>query len=1307
MPQQTKKAKLFLSYARPDAASRDQLVEHLAVLHRQGYLDTWYDEQIVAGQPWAEEIEARLESSDIILLLVSPSFLASQFCYDVEMQRALQRHRERTAHVVPVILRPCDWQASSLGTLKVLPGDGQPIVSRADEDTAFLEVVQGLRDIVEAFQAGQRGGTEPPQPAYASDEIRHLTQQLDAAYRQRADLLSKRGDPALLDATIVGIKQQLRSGPQLQAGDLLKDGRFQLLDSIADGGFATVWKAYDRERHELVAVKILHYQFVNDESRRTRFFRGARYMAQLRHPAIATVYETECEDGGYYFFVMEYVAGGNFRQAVLAGKLSTEERLQVIYEIGDALQHAHDQGIVHRDVKPANILLDPDGHAKLTDFDLIRAADTTGGTRTGGMMGTFLYAAPEALMDAKQSSKPADVYGLGMTAVFALHGAGLPPATFFDVSPVIDDLDVNPECRNVLKRSVAREVGERWESPREFCAELARAAVWDGRSQENAGPSEKTGPESTSSGEAPKPSERGRPGGAEKDNVPLEEVYWRERFGRWLRWIREMSASINASLDRGLIALRQSMQGEGRWLVMLMVLLPTIFILFRVLGMDQQVMLLTLLGLLAIFGLVWGLGYFKKIEDRKRARQFENDLGRHVQEPVGQAEIRDALSETSDQWKGALRELKEAHLSVYKLPWFLLIGEPQSGKTVTLLESGLDFPIGAEAISGAGGSRNCDWWFTEDAVLLDTAGRFSFQEDKAPDRFEWDHFLKLLKKHRRECPINGVLVVIPATSLIEDPFDEQTAKAKNIRKKLFELQKKLEIRFPVYVLITKADRILGFTEFFSLLSPEDKGQILGWSAPDEGIRWNSHEFDAVFSGLVRRMHRFRLHLLHRVNDIEVADQMFMLPEELASIEDSVQHYLHTIFRVSRFEDPLLLRGFYITSGMQEGRPVPWACSDFLRVPEGNPEGVLDDHETLGGRQSAFFLRDLYRKKVFPEKGLVRQTSEAVKKTKRNKRVFCSLIGCGVVAALFLLVPAWMHMSQVLRPIHRLVQQVCIGSAGLETLCPLPETWELVYEFEQILRDLEESKWPMRIFLQGRIKNEVNTELLPTVQALLMRQGVLAPLLESFEARSDPSIWQGDNPFDYVSYLQAFENRLRLDQYQRLSLVQTKADLRTSFTLEPILRFIAERRGYDRTIHGTQIDEWLADASHLGDIEEIEKIFQAILISEERLDVLHLGRLENPSRSRRTLEAYWTVPNLVNRTEEGSPVDGSDAQGGRPGEGIDSWQKNCIQDFEALRQIYGRLISRTAIQEHCQVKLQADYLAWQVSETTPLEPSPTP
>jgi TIR domain len=138
--------KLFFSYSHHDETTRDELEIHLAMLKRQGVIESWHDRRIVAGDEFAGQISEHLEEANIVLLLVSPYFLASIYCYDVEMKRAMERHQEGTARVIPVIVDPCDWHHTPFGKLLAMPLDGKPISKFPNIHDAFLQVTNAIRD---------------------------------------------------------------------------------------------------------------------------------------------------------------------------------------------------------------------------------------------------------------------------------------------------------------------------------------------------------------------------------------------------------------------------------------------------------------------------------------------------------------------------------------------------------------------------------------------------------------------------------------------------------------------------------------------------------------------------------------------------------------------------------------------------------------------------------------------------------------------------------------------------------------------------------------------------------------------------------------------------------------------------------------------------------------------------------------------------------------------------------------------------------------------------------------------------------
>ncbi|WP_224372649.1 protein kinase domain-containing protein [Hyalangium versicolor] len=321
-----------------------------------------------------------------------------------------------------------------------------------------------------------RGVRRNALPEYADEASRKLSEQIAEARQRKVRLQAVGADTTALDQEILGLRRQLREGGQLREGDSLGDGRYLLLRRVGRGGFATVWEAHDELMDQPVAIKVLHSDLSRDPMRRERFFRGARVMSELAHPAIVKVLEPQGQDGGFYYFVMEFISGGDFRAAVLSGKFPSEAVIPLVLQVGDALALAHKRNFVHRDIKPANILLDEKGTPRLTDFDLVGGLDTTGGTKTGAL-GTFLYAAPELMDRPQDAGARADVYGLGMTVLFGLYGREFSLDVIQDTEKkkLISRLPCNPEVRKVIQRAVSRAHGKRYPNASKFCSALEEA----------------------------------------------------------------------------------------------------------------------------------------------------------------------------------------------------------------------------------------------------------------------------------------------------------------------------------------------------------------------------------------------------------------------------------------------------------------------------------------------------------------------------------------------------------------------------------------------------------------------------------------------------------------------------------------------------------------------------------------------------------------------------------------------------------------------------------------------------------------
>jgi hypothetical protein len=180
-------ASAFISYSHVDEDLKQQLEKHLAPLKREGALDIWHDRRLVAGDHIDHGISEKLEQAEVILLLVSPDFLASPYCFDVEVKRAMERHDAGEARVIPIILRHCDWKGVPFGRLSALPQDGKPVTKWPDRDEAFLEIVTGIRGAIAARPGAKprSAAAAPPAPPPAAKP--HTTAPRSSNLRMRKE----------------------------------------------------------------------------------------------------------------------------------------------------------------------------------------------------------------------------------------------------------------------------------------------------------------------------------------------------------------------------------------------------------------------------------------------------------------------------------------------------------------------------------------------------------------------------------------------------------------------------------------------------------------------------------------------------------------------------------------------------------------------------------------------------------------------------------------------------------------------------------------------------------------------------------------------------------------------------------------------------------------------------------------------------------------------------------------------------------------------------------------------------------------
>lgn len=349
---------------------------------------------------------------------------------------------------------------------------------------------------------------------------------------------------------------------------------------------------------------------------------------------------------------------------------------------------------------------------------------------------------------------------------------------------------------------------------------------------------------------------------------------------------------------------------------------------------------------------------------------------------------------------GARRSLLRPGAYLYELPWYVFVGAPGSGKTTALMNAGLQFLLGdgksGASVAGVGGTRNCDWWFTRDAVLIDTAGRYATQESDAEvDRSAWDSFLSLLKRTRPRQPINGVLLTISVQDLLQQGATERAEHAKKLRDRLHELQSKLGIDAPVYVLVTKADLMAGFNESFSNLPKDQRDQVWGFTLPwsASGSTEPTAAFDGGFAGLEHRLTDGLPERLQAERDVAKRAAIFGFPQQLAALRPVLREFVEAVFAAGGgVQRTPPLRGVYFTSGTQEGTPI-----DRVMGALGRSFGIDPRVGTIqSGQGRSYFLLRLLRDVVFAERGLGVYDATAAKR--RSLSRYAAMAG-GVIVAL--------------------------------------------------------------------------------------------------------------------------------------------------------------------------------------------------------------------------------------------------------------------------------------------------------------------
>jgi type VI secretion system protein ImpL len=371
--------------------------------------------------------------------------------------------------------------------------------------------------------------------------------------------------------------------------------------------------------------------------------------------------------------------------------------------------------------------------------------------------------------------------------------------------------------------------------------------------------------------------------------------------------------------------------------------------------------------------------------------KIKRPLKENVEDPLGAREV-EALQERFSQ---ALNNIKNLRVSgggfnrlsgryIYELPWYIIVGAPGSGKTTALVNSGLNFPLeektGRAALKGIGGTRNCDWWITDEAVIIDTAGRYTTQDSNAEvDKIEWRGFLNLLKKYRPRQPINGIIFTLSTTDLLAFSREERDAHYSTLRTRLSELQESFGIELPVYIWVTKVDLLAGFSEFFDNYSADLRKQVWGFTfsyqeRPQNIVKSFDHEWDL----LQERLYLLQDAQLARETESRRLSAIYSLPQQLAGLQAIIREAIEAVFRESKQVARPLLRGVYLSSGTQEGTPFDRILTTLRR---NFSSGSTSDVPAASNQGKSYFLYDFFLNLIFKETHLAGQNIRWEQKVK--------------------------------------------------------------------------------------------------------------------------------------------------------------------------------------------------------------------------------------------------------------------------------------------------------------------------------------
>ena len=352
-----------------------------------------------------------------------------------------------------------------------------------------------------------------------------------------------------------------------------------------------------------------------------------------------------------------------------------------------------------------------------------------------------------------------------------------------------------------------------------------------------------------------------------------------------------------------------------------------------------------------------------KLQDELSAQGDTKAASKKLEIQLLKEKMNEAIASLKSSELGAKYRGKAA---LYALPWYMIIGPSAAGKSTLLRQSGLHFPYASDDdihVQGYGGTRNCDWWFSDQAVFLDTAGRYTTEDD---DRDEWMAFLAMLRKHRKKMPVNGVLVAVSLAELLTADKEGLELHVKVIRNRISELIQQFGMVFPVYLVFTKSDLLNGFDAFFEDLSEQERNQVWGaylYDKQDEGDSV-ADVFERNLSNLYARLCHMRLRKVSMQRNLKRKSALFDFPSQFGAAAEKLNEFINILFKDNPYQETPEFAGVYFTSATQEGTPIERVIGNLRQA-----FGFTKEGEASGGqKQRPFFIKNLFTEVIFQIQG---------------------------------------------------------------------------------------------------------------------------------------------------------------------------------------------------------------------------------------------------------------------------------------------------------------------------------------------------